>query len=168
MKKSIILFVSFVAILMCGCEKKDGGCYVYPDPLMVFVDKNGVNLFASQTCEEWVPQDLECEYKFINHQGANVRLTLENMRGQKYVYYWTFSNSQKEGFTRTAKLTSEYIFGDSEPHFITVSWGKANDGCLHCTEFTLDEKKCDITTLKDMFVRGYDAYIVTIVVDREI
>ena len=164
MKKSITLFVSFVAILLCGCEKKDGGIIVYSDPLIKFVDKNGTNLFAFQTLEDYEIAPLDCEYRFIDQQGVKNELMLENFKGNNYVYYWTCNTTQKEQNTTTAQLTSEYIFGDTEAHYITVSWGRTDDGHLHCTQFTLDGKDCDITYLK----YGLSRYaIVTIVVDRE-
>ena len=167
MKESIILFFSFEAILLCSCEKNDGGIIVYRDPLIEFVDKNGTNLFASQTLEDYEIAPLDCEYRFIDQQGVKNELMLENFKGNNYVYYWTCSTTQKEKITTTAQLTSEYIFGDTEAHYITVSWVKTDDGHLHCTQFTLDGKDCDITSMKYGTGSIQYASIVTIVVDRE-
>ena len=166
MKESIILFFSFLAILLCSCEKKDGGIFTYPDPIIEFVDKNGANLFASQPCEAGIAP-LDCEYRFINHQGVKKELTLWNINGNNYVGYWTVFSTQTKEPTSTAKLTSEYIFGDTEPHLITVSWGMTDDGHLHCTQFTLDGKDCDITYLKDALGYHLNASKVTVIVDHE-
>ena len=166
MQKSIILFVSFVAILMCGCEKKDVGIIVYYDPLIEFVDKDGANLFAFPPLEDYEDAPLDCEYRFIDQQGAKKELMLENFKGNNYVCYWSIFSHHTEEPTSTAKLTSEYIFGDTEAHHITVSWERTDDGHLHCTQFTLDGKDCDITYLEYGLGPRYTS-IVTIVVDRE-